>query len=442
MKRLLYLVVILSSLYISSCDDEYVMSTDTTHKVDIQLLYPEEENLESVEGVNVKLTSSLGISFETATDARGKATFMVPNGIYEATANEQRTKEFQTYYLHGINSGVIVSEEPQEKPVVVEMISSRSSQIIIKELYNGGVQKDDGSGNYQLDKYAIIYNNSGTKVSLKNFCLGMVNPYNAQGGTNDYGLDGKLTYADKGYIPGGCAIWYLTRDFVLEPYQQAVIALNGAIDHTIAYKKSVDLSRADYCTYDMDDFDNTIYYPAPSDKIPTSNYFMAYKYGKGNAWPLSVSSPAFFIFKTEGMTPEEFASTQDYHYTNGREGNISFCCAKVPTKWIIDAIEVFSTPELAKSRKRLTPDIDSGFASLTNQNGYSMYRNVNKEATEGILGNKEKLVYNYVLGTKGSTDPTNIDAEASIKNGAVIIYQDTNNSTADFHQRKQASLKD
>ncbi len=45
-------------------------------------------------------------------------------------------------------------------------------------------------------------------------------------------------------------------------------------------------------------------------------------------------------------------------------------------------------------------------------------------------------------GTDGSTDPSGIDAEASLKNGARIIYQDTNNSTNDFHQRKQASLRD
>ena len=45
------------------------------------------------------------------------------------------------------------------------------------------------------------------------------------------------------------------------------------------------------------------------------------------------------------------------------------------------------------------------------------------------------------VDVEGSTDPSGIDAEASIKNGAVIIYKDTNNSTNDFHQRRQASIK-
>ena len=42
---------------------------------------------------------------------------------------------------------------------------------------------------------------------------------------------------------------------------------------------------------------------------------------------------------------------------------------------------------------------------------------------------------------EGSTDPSGIDAEASIANGAHIIYSDTNDSFIDFHQKKVASLK-
>lgn len=52
-----------------------------------------------------------------------------------------------------------------------------------------------------------------------------------------------------------------------------------------------------------------------------------------------------------------------------------------------------------------------------------------------------KLVYNYAEGVEGTTDPSGIDAAASIKNDAKIIYQDTNNSSADFHLRKEWSLK-
>ena len=60
--------------------------------------------------------------------------------------------------------------------------------------------------------------------------------------------------------------------------------------------------------------------------------------------------------------------------------------------------------------------------------------------------NEGKLIYNYSLGTTDylgaeSTDLSGIDAEASLTNGAHIIYMDTNNSMNDFHQRAVASLK-
>ena len=54
--------------------------------------------------------------------------------------------------------------------------------------------------------------------------------------------------------------------------------------------------------------------------------------------------------------------------------------------------------------------------------------------------NKGKLVYGYTMGVS-TGDPSGIDAEASIKNGAHIIYMDTNNSTNDFHERKAFSIK-
>lgn len=95
--------------------------------------------------------------------------------------------------------------------------------------------------------------------------------------------------------------------------------------------------------------------------------------------------------------------------------------------------------------KRLNAVIDAGAVNGLKGLGYSIYRNVDKAATEAIKENEGKLVYNYAFGTadieKGTTDPSGIDAEASMKNGARIVYKDTNNSTDDFHMRKQASLR-
>lgn len=433
-----YAFLILSVLFFcASCSD----NEDDVYKtfgVTVQLVYPSGSELNTVEGVAVKLTSNTGTAYDATTDADGKAGFTVPAGIYEASTSETRAKNGYSYVLNGIKSNITVTETwTGEEAVNLDLVESKSGQVIIKELYVGGCPPDEGSRFYQFDKYVILYNNSEQTATLENFCLGMVNPYNANATINDY-VDGVLSYANDNYIPAGCAIWYLPTTLTIESGKQVVIALNGAINHTITYSHSVDLSNADYCTYDIEDFSHTSYYPAPSESIPTSHYFSAYKYGQSSGWPLSAVSPAFFIFSTQDVTPEVFASTPNYHYTAGREGSATWCCAKVPTDWILDAVEVYSETNVAQSQKRLTAAVDAGYTLLTNQLGHTSYRNVNKEATEALEANTGKLVYNYSYGN----DQSGIDAEASLKNGARIVYKDTNNSTNDFHQRKQASLRD
>ena len=78
---------------------------------------------------------------------------------------------------------------------------------------------------------------------------------------------------------------------------------------------------------------------------------------------------------------------------------------------------------------------------MTNKKGHSIYRNVDQQTTEQLPENEGRLVYNYSLGVDDSTDPSGIDAEASLNNGAHIIYQNSNNATNDFHERQLCSLR-
>lgn len=432
------LILCAAPVFVSCSDDDG--DSYPTYTVNVQLVYPAGSDITPAEGVAVTLTGN-GQTYSMVTNATGACQFIVPNGIYEASASEQRALDGFTYLLNGVKSGIAVTEQWSAADVVtIELTESKAGQIIIKELYNGGCPKNDGSGQYQFDKYAVLYNNSNSEATLENLCLGMVDPYNANANVNNY-VNGVLSYAGKGYTPAINGIWYTQGAVTIAPGEQIVVALTGAIDHTQTYSYSVDLSEADYCTYDIADYENTSYYPTPSEKISTDNWMLAYKYGKGNAWPLSMISPAFYIFTTKGVTPEAFASNPDYHYTGGKEGNVVYCCAKVPNEWILDGIEVFSTAYLDTNQKRFTDDIDAGSVLLTNKQGHSLYRNVDKEATEALPENEGKLVYDYDLGVDGVTDPSGIDAEASIKNGARIVYKDTNNSTNDFHERVQASLR-
>lgn len=440
-KLLFFLLVAVSSLAFQACSDDKD-ETVKTYDVSVKLAYP--DGYEARDSVQVTITNSLNNTIYSAkTNQSGTATFNVPAGVYSAASTEVRSVSGVAYNFNGTGSITITDNWVSATPVSLALTMSKSSQIIIKELYTGGCQKDDGSGTFSMDQYVILYNNSDYKASLTNLCLGVVVPSNSNVSNYDY-TNGVLSYTD--WIPAGYGIWYFPNEVTLESGQQLVIALDRAIDNTTTYSKSINFANsAYYCTYDPEQFTNTSYYPAPSSLIPESHYLKAVRYSgvTANAWSLSNTSPAFFIFSTQGETPVEFAADADR--TSLYNGSATQVRKKVPVDWVIDAVEVFRQG-YTTNQKRLLATVDAGSVTHTNGQGYTLYRNVDKTATEALSSNSGKLVYSYTSGTSsvsdGTTDASGIDAEASIKQGARIIYKDTNNSTNDFHQRNKASLRD
>jgi hypothetical protein len=422
----------------TSCekDDEAPVQT---YAVTVQLAYP--DGFEPAEGVPVTLRNTItgGVN-EALTNAGGAASFTVIAGAYEASATEKRIIGGRSYLFNGLQTGVTVTEAWTSTDAInITLTPSETKQIVIKELYNGGTRREDNT-TFQFDKYIILYNNSDEVASLQNLCLAMVTPPTATNSNKDY-IDGVLFYEAEGWVPAGTGIWTFQNDVRLEPGKQAVIALNAAINHLPVVPSSINFENPDYfVTYAPELYNHASYHPAPSEVIPTSHYLKGYKLPgvTSSGWSPAVNSPAVFVFSPEGVTPDAFAndaSTIDLYM-----GSTSQARQKVPVDWVIDGIEVFVTG--TASLKRLTAAVDAGYVSFTNYQGHTFYRNVDKEATEAVPGNTGKLVYSYSLGTEGSTDPNNIDAEASIKAGARIIYKDTNNSTNDFHVRSRASLRD
>lgn len=387
-----------------------------------------------------------GAVYEAKTDATGVAPFTVLPGFYEATASFKEAVEGTAFVYNGVNSNVTVVKDASNAHNL-ELTKSESNQVVIKELYIGGctysITNEDGSTGtktFQNDAYVVLYNNSDQPADASSICFGAINPSNSYA-TNKYLTDGKLIYESEGWLPAGQAIWWFNTNVTIEPWSQIVVAIKGAVDHTATYPESVNLSNADYVMYDPESgFNSATVYPAPSANIPESHYLQTAPYSAGNAWTVSVICPAFVIFRHDN--PDALSKdSANYDFISGAK----MPCVKVPVASVVDGIETFAIGKDDKNVKRLTSGVDAGYVHFSNKLGYTLYRNVDKEATEAIEGNKEKLVYNYAGGTAdledGSTDPSGIDAEASIKNGAVIVYKDTNNSTNDFHQRKVSSLK-
>jgi hypothetical protein len=450
------LITITLALFLAYSCDKKDEDVKPTFSVKVKLNYPEGYS----PAVNVRVTLRNTINGEVITDstnAAGVTDFDVIVGTYEATASEERSDEYFKYLINGTKGNIIVTdawtgEDTVQVPLTVttqqlpvEGDNSALGKVVIKEVYNGGCRRDDGSGAFRMDQYVILYNNSNQPASLTDLCLASPMPANAHA-TNNFMVDGALSYASEGWIPAGFGVWAIQGDVTLDPGKQIVIALTNAIDNTVTYSNSINFANPEYyCAYDIEVYSNTTYYPSPSELIPTSHYLKAHKFAgtTGNAWVLSVNSPALFVFVPDGVTPSEYAGDADRTVLHG--SGASQVCKKTPVEWIVDGIEIYQKGNV-NSKKRLTATVDVGYVELTGDQGFTLYRNVDKNATEAILANAGKIVYNYSLGTtgepfNGTTDPSGIDAEASIRNGARIIYKDTNNATNDFHQRSRASLR-
>ena len=234
-------------------------------------------------------------------------------------------------------------------------------QIIIKELYNGGCPKDEGTGAFQMDKCIVLYNNCGQQAVVNNLGFAIGTPYNGHANNNNFNEDGSLVYESEGFTPAQNGIWYYPGALVIEPYSQVVINCMSAIDNTQTYSQSVNYANPDYyCMYDPESgYDLASYYPTPADVIPTSHYLKAVKYGQGTAWMLSMSSPALFIFQVQGgtSTADYFNDANNLWYGVGEAQTPVNACVKVPNEWIIDGMEVFDNSRVSDSQKRLTADM-------------------------------------------------------------------------------------
>lgn len=415
-----------------------------TYDVKIQLIYPSESEFSAVEGVTVSVRSTVNeATYSGTTDAEGSTVIGLPAGVYEVSASDRRAAAGTSYILSGVVSNVTVTEDWSSEDVInVNMTESKSGQIVIKEFYCGGCPIDgETSRSWANDKYIILYNNSETPAQLNGLCLGFAYPAESTKSTNyDYKDSENLWYEAEQTVPAGQVYWEIDTEVELQPGEQITVALSGAINHTLTYNHSVDLSGADIFVTYYSDFSNATINPVPSELIPTSHWLKGYFCGSTTLFTVNATSPAVFIFSpSDGYTAESFNDTPTNYYQDDT-GNTSKARKMVPASWVVDGMEVF-VKDHAKNKKRLISSVDAGAVEMTAKKGYSLYRNVDREATEAIASNEGKLVYGYAGGADGTTDPSGIDAEASLANGALIIYQDTNNSTDDFHQRAVASIK-
>lgn len=438
------LVAILSMMFVwQSCTKDDPISS--MKNVNIVLSY--EAGIALKSGVNVKARATdSGVEYAAKTDDEGKVTFTLQVGEYEFSATESRSNNGKLTSYNALSKDLVgTAWNSETDKVTLNMTGSKKSQLIIKEVYTGGVLGGNGR-NYSFGKYLILYNNSSEDVDLKNLCIGssISNSYFMKyeikaGDTEPYWFKEDWTPVSMGYF-------YFPNSTIIKPYKELVVALDGGgVNHSVTHSNAVNLDNSEYyIQYDPESgFNNSRYYPAPSASISPDHYLKGVKFGLGNALSGTTSCPHYVLFYPE-QTPVAYGADMtnlDFWRDNDR-----FPRKKIRSEWISDAVDSFTSGK-TDQYKRVNPQADAGYLYHIAKKGYTLYRNVDKDATEAIDGNKAKLVYNYTMGTNvvetkdGSTDPSGIDAEASIANGAVIIYKDTNNSGNDFHLRQKSSLR-
>lgn len=406
MKRTAYILTAIFTL--AACTD--IRNSDpykeSLNILTVSAVYPQGHEDAAHEGVPVNVEDMNTASLYTLnTDATGTAVFKVPDGMYRVNMSDRQESDI----YNGSADKFVVNGGSAE--LKLKLSHSRSGSIVIKEIYCGGCLKLPQEGTYQADQYFILHNNDFNVQYLDSLCFGTLSPYNSNGANPWLTKDpatGESTLVD--FLPVIQAIWQFPGDgddFPLQPGEDAVVCARGAIDHTIQYPLSVNLNREGFFVcYNNTYFPNTMFHPAPGDKISTDRYLdVVIKTGKANAYTLSNSSPTLVLFKAEGMTIQEFVGVTDN--MTPVPGSLSDYVVKVPFEWVIDAVEVFDARS-ANNTKRLVPSLDAGYVLQTDTYlGRSLMR---------------------------KTD------EAMSASAGYEVLTDTNNSLNDFYETSQQSL--
>lgn len=406
MKQSFYIVLLLISAWGCSDIDKDNPYDNQLYTLQVTAIYPDEYTDYLREGVTVNIEDiDRGNSYKTVTDKNGIARFALTNGIYRIQISDKTDR----HIFNGLADKVRLIDENVK--LNLPLTYSKAGTIIIKEIYSGGCTKLPIEGTYQSDKYMILHNNDSEVQYLDSLCFGTLDPYNSQA-TNVWVTQDEVTGATifPDFVPIVQCIWQFGgtgKSFPLAPGEDAVVAINGAIDHAAQYPLSVNLNKPGYFVcYNNVHFWNTVYHPAPGNQITADHYLdVVIKTGQANAYTFSLSSPATVIFKAQNTT------IQDYVLATGsviqKPGSTVDRIIKIPFEWVIDGVEIYYGGS-SNNKKRISPSIDAGYVTQSALfDGRSLHRRVDEEATR----------------------------EAGYE-----ILEDTNNSSSDFYEREQQSL--
>ena len=322
---------------------------------------------------------SADFSYTAHPDADGRAVFEVQPGKYDVVASAWFPAT--RVAVNGASGEFLLLDAAV---VEIPLHVAVPNPLIIRELYFHGSSTLEGA-NYTKDTYIELYNNAGPggqTLYLDSLCLAEIYPYNSTTGNNAW--EGRDT------IPIAQMYWMFPGDghsYPLAPGESAVVACIAAVDHGGRATSGLALNRAHFGCWSE---------TLPRHEIAAGVVPMIMNMtGQGNAWALSVTSPAVVVFKPsigvkawqsqaavwEGFEPGKTSGTKYWH---------------IDKNWILDGVECVDSPSSAI--KRLPGTVDAS----------------------------------YVWLRSGHYSGKCVTRRLDFTEGGIDVFQDTNNSDADF----------
>ena len=312
-------------------------------------------------------------------DADGLVSFDVQPGKYDVVASAwfKATR----IAVNGASEEFILLDELRlEIPLLVAV----PNPLIIREAYYHGSSTLEGA-NYTKDTYIELYNNAGPggqTLYLDSLCLAAIFPYNSTTGNNAWTGSDKLAIAQMYWMFPGDGHTY-----PLAPGESAVVACQAAVDHAGRATSGLHLNKAHFGCWSE---------TLPRHEIAAGVVPMVLNMtGQGNAWALSVHSPAIVVFRPEmGVAAWQSQAAVWEDFEPGTSSGSKYW--HIHKDWILDGVECVDSPTAAI--KRLPGSVDAS----------------------------------YVWMRSGHYSGLCVTRRLDFTEGGIDVFQDTNNSDADF----------
>ena len=376
MKRIL-LILLLTLALLPACFREVPSVAVVTVQLRLDGETPVPVDLTELE---VRLQNkSADFSYTTHPDADGRAVFEVQPGKYDVVASAWFPAT--RVAVNGASGEFLLLEEAV---VEIPLHVAIPNPLIIRELYFHGSSTLEGA-NYTKDTYIELYNNAGPggqTLYLDSLCLAEIFPYNSTTGNNAW--EGRDT------IPIAQMYWMFPGDgysYPLAPGESAVVACIAAVDHGGRATSGLALNRAHFGCWSE---------TLPRHEIAAGVVPMIMNMtGQGNAWALSVTSPAVVVFKPSiGVKAWQSQAAVWEDFEPGKTSGTKYW--HIDKAWILDGVECVDSPSSAI--KRLPGTVDAS----------------------------------YVWLRSGHYSGKCVTRRLDFTEGGIDVFQDTNNSDADF----------